>query len=223
VPGTVRIGTGPVRTHVLCAHYEHDPVASSQLFTLLPEVVHIAALVGGFGLETTVRLLGHELAQAEQVATSVVLDSLVDILLVQVLRAWLSSQSQEAGPSMLGALRDPLVGAAVAALHRDPARAWSTETLAREIAVSRATLTRRFRTVTGETPGAYLTRWRLDLAARRLLDGDDSLETIAHAVGYTSVYAFSRAFSRARAMPPGQYRARTRQSVRRGGPPSARP
>ncbi|MBL7502051.1 AraC family transcriptional regulator [Frankia sp. CNm7] len=211
-PGTVRIGAGPVRTHVLCAHYEHDPVASSQPFALLPAVVHIDGRAGGPGLEATVRLLGHELAQAEQVATSVVLDRLVDILLVQLLRAWLAGEPPGARPSVFGALRDPLVGAAVAALHRDPARAWTTEALAREIAVSRATLTRRFRTVTGDTPGAYLTRWRLDLAARRLRDGDDSLETIAHSVGYTSVYAFSRAFSRARATPPGRYRAEARRA-----------
>jgi AraC-like DNA-binding protein len=64
--------------------------------------------------------------------------------------------------------------------------------------------------VTGETPGTYLTQWRMDLAARRLRDTDDSLEAVAHSVGYTSVYAFSRAFSRLRSVPPGQYRTRAR-------------
>jgi AraC-like DNA-binding protein len=50
----------------------------------------------------------------------------------------------------------------------------------------------------------------MDLAARRLRDTDDSLEAVARSVGYTSVYAFSRAFSRLRSQPPGQYRARFR-------------
>nr|WP_269799842.1 AraC family transcriptional regulator [Pseudofrankia saprophytica] len=213
-PGTVRIGAGPVRTHVLCAHYEHDPASSSQPFALLPEVVHIGAQAGGSGLEDTVQLLGHELARSGQVATALVLDRLVDILLVQLLRAWLAGDPEGTQPSVLGALHDPLVGAAVTALHRDPARAWTTEALAREVAVSRATLTRRFRAVTGDTPGAYLTRWRLDLAARRLRDGDEGLEAVAHSVGYTSVYAFSRAFRRARAMPPGHYRVAARQGQR---------
>ncbi|ONH28837.1 hypothetical protein BL253_18550 [Pseudofrankia asymbiotica] len=72
-----------------------------------------------------------------------------DILLVQLLRAWLAGDPEGTRSSALGALRDPLVGAAVTALHRDPARAWTTEALAREVAVSRATLTRRFRAVTG--------------------------------------------------------------------------
>lgn len=50
----------------------------------------------------------------------------------------------------------------------------------------------------------------MDLAARRLRDTDDTLETIARSVGYTSVYAFNRAFHRTRAQPPGRYRAAVR-------------
>jgi AraC-like DNA-binding protein len=55
-------------------------------------------------------------------------------------------------------------------------------------------------------PGAYLTSWRMDLAARRLRDTDESAGAIARSLGYTSEYAFNRAFARARNMPPGRYR-----------------
>jgi len=127
---------------------------------------------------------------------------------VQILRAWLPNQ-----PSWLGALRDPVVGTAVAKLHAEPAREWTTSELAREAAVSRATLTRRFASVLGEAPAAYLTRWRMDVAARRLRDSDESLEQVAAAVGYTSVYAFSRAFRRARGVPPGRFRAAARATA----------
>lgn len=77
-------------------------------------------------------------------------------------------------------------------------------------AISRATLLRRFASATGETPGAHLTRWRIDLAALRLRDSDAPIESIAHSVGYTSVYAFTRAFGRSHALPPGQFRTRSR-------------
>ncbi len=204
--GVVRIGAAPVRTHILCAHYEYDTTASTPVFAPLPDVIHLR---GAEDLEDTLRLLARELS-VPRWATSVVLDRLVDVLLVQFLRAWLPAQPEE--PSWLGALRDPVVGAAVSRLHADPARAWTTATLAREAAVSRATLTRRFASALGESPGAYLTRWRMDLAARRLRDTDESLEQVASAVGYTSVYAFSRAFSRARAVPPGRFRAAARAS-----------
>jgi AraC-like DNA-binding protein len=109
-----------------------------------------------------------------------------------------------------------VVGAAVALLHAEPEREWTNAALARELAVSPATLARRFARVLGETPGAYLTRWRMDLAARRLRDSDDSLEGVARSVGYTSVYAFSRAFSRARSQPPGRYRALSRAALQSG-------
>ncbi|MGW2350193.1 helix-turn-helix domain-containing protein [Actinacidiphila glaucinigra] len=75
----------------------------------------------------------------------------------------------------------------------------------REAGVSRATLDRRFAAATGESPGAYLTRWRVDFAARRLCDTQNSLDTIAAAVGYSSGCAFSQAFHRARSQPPGQF------------------
>ena len=92
-------------------------------------------------------------------------------------------------------------------LHADPARDWTGAALARELSVSPATLARRFTAALGETPAAYLTRWRMDLAARRLRDTDEPLQAIARSVGYTSVYAFSRAFSRTRGLPPGRFRA----------------
>ena len=82
------------------------------------------------------------------------------------------------------------------------------------IATSKQTLVRRFRTFAGTTPGEYLTRWRMDLAARRLRDTDDGLQKIAADVGYTSVYAFSRAFSRERSLPPGRYRTVARAGER---------
>ena len=107
-------------------------------------------------------------------------------------------------------LNDDIAETAVTRIHEDPARSWTAVTLAREAGVSRATLMRRFTGATGESPGAYLTRWRMDLAARQLRDTDDSLDEIARSVGYTSVYAFSRAFSRLRSQPPGRYRAKSR-------------
>ncbi|MGK3207787.1 helix-turn-helix transcriptional regulator [Amycolatopsis sp. MEPSY49] len=68
----------------------------------------------------------------------------------------------------------------------------------------------------GRTPGAYLTAWRIDLAAARLRDTDDTVEAVAAAVGYTSPHAFSRAFRRARGSAPSEFRFRT--TVRGWGP-----
>ena len=118
-----------------------------------------------------------------------------------------------ASPGRLRALSDDVVAPALAALHADPARDWTLQTLAGAAAVSRATLARRFTAAVGESPGAHLTRWRMDLAARRLRDTDDPVAVVARSVGYTSEYAFSRAFSTARSLPPGRYRTCRRGPV----------
>jgi AraC-like DNA-binding protein len=203
--GLVRLGHGDVQTHILGASYDYDPAVSTQVLAALPNVVHLRANNGGNCLDDTVRLLSRELAYP-QLATTFVLNRLVDILLVQLLRVWLAGKPPEAQGSWLGVLGDPLVSVALTHLHENPARAWTTDLLAAELAISRSTLTRRFRAVTGETPGGYLTRWRMDLAAVRLRDTDETLDAIARSVGYTSVYAFSRAFRRTRHQAPGQYR-----------------
>ncbi|MQY23466.1 AraC family transcriptional regulator [Nocardia macrotermitis] len=201
----LRLGEGEVRTHILGACYEYDPVVSTQVLTSLPELVHIRADNGGSCLDDTVRLLARELA-TPQLATAVVLNRLIDVLLIQLIRVWLDRKPVQQNGSWLAVLSDPLVGVAMTKLHQNPARPWTTDLLAAELAVSRTTLARRFRTVAGETPGSYLTRWRMNLAALRLRDTDDTLETIARTVGYTSLPAFSRAFRRDRGQAPGAYR-----------------
>ena len=72
--------------------------------------------------------------------------------------------------------------------------------------MSRATLARRFAEVVGEQPLTYLARWRVHLATQRLKYSTDTVEAIARQVGYTSEYAFNRAFARHRGQPPGRYR-----------------
>lgn len=214
--GVLRLGSGEVETHVLGASYDYDPAVSTQVLATLPEVVHIRANRGRDGLDDTVRLLSRELA-SPQIATDFVLNRLVDILLVQLLRAWRTEKPAETRGTWLGILGDPLIGVALAKIHEAPAKPWTTDLLAAELSTSRSTLTRRFRETTGRTPGDYLTLWRMDLAAVRLRDTDDTVDTIARSVGYTSVYAFSRAFRRARDQAPGQYRTSTRKRLTPAG------
>ena len=207
----IRLGSPPATTRIVTIHYDCDPAALTQVLTSLPVLVHARAEAGAPGMNDTVRMLARELAHP-QIATSAVLRSLVDILLVQMLRAWLAQSPPECFGLWLGALHDPVVGKALQCLHQDPATPWTTSSLAAAISVSRATLTRRFPAATGHTPAAYLATWRMDLAAVQLRDTHDSLEAIAATVGYGSVPAFSRAFTRAHGRTPGRYRSETRST-----------
>jgi len=98
------------------------------------------------------------------------------------------------------------VGRALAALHRTPARDWTIELLAREVALSRSALAERFTQFVGAPPMQYLTNWRMQLAANHLLSGTENVAAIANRVGYESEAAFSRAFKKAVGTPPSEWR-----------------
>jgi len=206
----LHLGCGAPQARILCATYRQDPAITMPLLTLLPDLLHIPAARASAALGTTLRLLAQELGEPAP-GSAAVLNRIVDILLVQVLRTWLTAApAPPRGPSWFAALTDPVVGPALAAVHTQPGRDWTVASLAAATGVSRATLARRFPEKVGDTPAAHLTRWRMDLAAQRLRDSDDTVSAIARTVGYTSEYAFSRAFTRARGIPPGRYRARSR-------------
>lgn len=206
----LHVGGGDGRARILCATYYQDPAITLPLLRLLPDLLHIPAARASPALATTLRLLAQEIGQPAP-GTAAVLNRIVDILFVQLLRTWLAASAPEpADGSWLAALGDPVAGPALAALHTEPGRDWTVASLASAVGVSRATLARRFQAAVGDTPAAHLTRWRMDLAAQRLRDSDDTVGVIARSLGYTSEYAFSRTFARARGLPPGRYRTSCR-------------
>ena len=209
--GILRAGEEPYGTRILCASYRLDPAVATPLLTLLPTLIHPRADPGD-PLADLVRLLAHEI-QRPRPGAATALNRLLDLMLIHVLRAWLAdADPHRLRPSWLAALRDPAIAAALAALHDDPARPWTAEALAGHIAVSRATLARRFTALVGDTPNGYLTRRRMDLAAHRLRGTTDPIAPIARSVGYTSEYAFNRAFTRVHHLTPGRYRAHHKQA-----------
>ena len=203
--GELVLAGGGATSRILCAAYDYDRDIAHPLLSLLPDVLHLPAdPVGGAKVAAILALLagevgGHEPGSRTGVAR------LVDLLLIQVVRWWIAT-GDDGRASWLRALRDPTLAAVLAAVHERPASRGRWSRSAATAHVSRATLARRFAEEVGEPPLAYLTRWRMELAARRLRDGDEPVEAIARAVGYTSEYAFNRAFARHRGEPPGRFR-----------------
>ncbi|MFI9249159.1 AraC family transcriptional regulator [Streptomyces sp. NPDC053069] len=197
-----RPGPGP-DVELLCGKYRLDRSRTHPLLAELPQVVHLPHRVGDHPeLRTAVDLLARELDERRP-GGCLALPSLLDLLLIYMIRAWMARAETGAWPAVLG---DPVTTAALRALHSDPAAPWTTDRLAAEAGVSRATLARRFTTLVGRPPMAYLTWWRLTLAATRLRATDAPLATVARETGYGSPYALSHAFSRAFGITPGRYR-----------------
>lgn len=106
------------------------------------------------------------------------------------------------------AFRDPHVARALDAMARAPEHRWTVAELARLVGLSRAAFARRFRDATGVSPLRHLTSLRMRFAAERLSTNVEKLAAIAALVGYTSEFAFAKAFKRAFGVSPGVFRDR---------------
>lgn len=124
---------------------------------------------------------------------------------VIALRSWGANTESEL-PTWLGAVTDPTIGQALAMLHADPRQRWTTATLAKKVGMSRAAFSARFTGLVGEPPMAYLTGWRMTLAADLLRDTEATVTAVAHQVGYENAFAFSTAFKRTHGHSPTAWR-----------------
>jgi transcriptional regulator GlxA family with amidase domain len=144
------------------------------------------------------------------------LAKLSEALFVDTLRRYVDGLPEQQNGWLAGA-RDPMVGRSLALLHGRVAHPWTIADLADEVGISRSALVERFSRYLSEPPMAYLTRWRLQLAAESLQKTSRSVADIATDIGYQSEAAFSRAFRREFGQPPGRYRSdhkRSRQHTR---------
>lgn len=199
-------GDGP-GTDLLCGAYLLHRRHPHPLLAGLPPVVRLAT--AGTPLGAVLGLLRAELADPAA-GGSTATTALLDTALLYALRAWYAEEAERAEPGWAVALADGAVGAALAAVHREPARPWTVEELGAVAGLSRAAFARRFAGLVGEPPLAYLTRWRLTLAARMLRDGSAPLRVIAQRTGYASEFALAKAFKREYGTAPGRYRAEQR-------------
>ena len=201
-----RLGGGGEVTKFVCGYMACDPRLSQVFLSGLPPLfkVSIRNDASGRWLENSIRFsvdeAGHYLAGGEAVRAK-----LSEVLFVETLRAYISNLSAEQSGWLAGA-RDAEVGRALAMMHRNPAHPWTIAALAKEAGVSCSVLAERFRYFLNEPPMAYLTRWRLQLAARLLERTARGVADIAAEVGYESEAAFNRAFKREFGEPPGKYR-----------------
>ena len=198
------------RAQVFCAAFEFSNFPGHPLLSLVPEIIHIrgSQIESSPQLKTTLALLMAE-ATDQGLGSGFAVSRIMDALLVFVLRAWLSCGAEK--DARLLSIQDPIVGRAIRIIHRDPAYPWRIHNLAKEAATSRPTLVRRFSTVLGMGPAAYLSQWRLNLAAIMLRETEYGLEAIAERSGYGSAAALSKAFRRAFGLAPGRFRQRSFQ------------
>jgi AraC-like DNA-binding protein len=206
--GLARIDQGDAsrpRTRFVCG-FVASASRDHPLLEALPGlmIMDLNGKPGADWVRSSFRFAAQEVAAARPGAQTV-LARLSELLFVEAVREHLD-QLPGQGKGWLAALRDPALARALAAIHGRVKAPWTAESLAAEARLSRSAFAERFGDVLGVPPLTYVTRWRMQIAARRLRDTHDGLAAIAADVGYESEATFSRAFKREMGIAPGRYR-----------------
>jgi AraC-like DNA-binding protein len=208
-----RYGGGGDLTRFVCGYMACDPSLSEVVLAGLPSmfVVNIANDSEGQWLANSIQFSVRK-AGGPGTGSDVVLAKLSELLFVETLRRFIQDLPDQQKGWLAGA-RDPVIGEALALLHKNPAHPWTIADLARQVGVSRTRFAERFRHFLTEPPMAYLARWRLKLAAELLVSSRANVGEIAAEVGYASEAAFNRVFKREFGCPPAQFRRSRNESL----------
>ena len=141
-------------------------------------------------------------AAQQQMGGATVLSRMADLLIARLIRCW-ASCSGSSTTGWLAAIRDPHIGRALVAMHREPGRNWTLESLAGVAGQSRSIFAERFSSILGEGAARYLARLRMQLARDLLGQNGPSVAEVASRLGYESEASFSRAFKRIMQVSPG--------------------
>jgi AraC-like DNA-binding protein len=155
------------------------------------------------------QLISAEVNQPK-LGSELIIDSLLDVLFNLILRKIISMSGQEAH-SWSHSLRDPVVVKALETLHSDCSQDWTLQALAAEVGLSRSGFAARFKQALGDSPLHYLTLLRMQKARELLAQSDDTLETIAAAVGYSDAFGFSKTFKKTMGISPRDFRRQNQQ------------
>ena len=199
-------GDGPSETRLICGFFSCDVRPFNPLLDSLPRFMRFGrdSLASRSLLDQFIRFATDEMDN-KRAGSQSVLNRLSELMFVEIVRLYMD-QLGGSNTGWLAGLRDPLVGRALTLLHARPSHAWTLEQLASEAAASRSVLADRFNDLVGYPPIQYLARWRMQIAAKRLMDPSAKVAAIAHEVGYESEAAFSRAFKKFVGQSPGQWR-----------------
>jgi AraC-like DNA-binding protein len=191
-------------TTIVCGFLGCDMQPFNPLIAALPRMLHLRATEQDAWIASFTR---HAVAEshARRPGSDAMLARMSEMMFVDAVRRYADSlPAQSAG--WLAGLRDRFVGRALALLHEQPAADWSIDELGRRVGLSRSALHERFVQLIGVPPMQYLAQWRMQAAARLLLETRANVAAIALEVGYDSEAAFARAFKRLAGKPPAVWR-----------------
>jgi len=201
----IHYGGGGAPTTLVNGSFGMNAFEAPLISTILPRYLHLRLDQNrSHAFQSVLDLLAAETAQPG-IASSRLISCLYESLFVYVIRAYATS-SAAPPKGWLAAMSDKHLSKAIQAMHSGIHKSWSVDSLAREARMSRSAFALKFRTVLGQTPLEYLTRWRMYKAGGMIRSNNMSFAEVASAIGYGSESSFSRVFRREMGLAPREYR-----------------
>jgi len=195
-------------TSLTCGVFFLHDVELNPLFAALPPWLHLSTRCPkkGRNFALVAESLTQEVDQS-LMGRGYVIDRLLELLYAEAIRSHIElAPTQTTG--WISGLKDPIVGGAIALIHASPGDAWTVQCLAERMRMSPSRFAARFVAAIGDSPMAYVAKWRMNVASRLLTQTQQGVQDIAAAVGYESLPAFNRAFKKHLGIPPVTWRSR---------------
>jgi AraC-like DNA-binding protein len=176
-----------------CASLYFDGGDQHPLVRALPKLI-VLPMAAVSGLDQSLQLLFQE-TQIARCGREQIADRLFEVVLLQMVR-WILDHPVEAGidAGLLVGLSDRKLSRALTAIHDAPGEAWSLPRLAQIAGMSRSAFAAAFKTAMAQTPGDYLSAWRMQLAQQQLQQGR-AVKSIAITLGFADSASLSKAFA----------------------------
>jgi AraC-like DNA-binding protein len=204
VCSVVQPGEGAITT-LFAGSMELGSLALHPLLELMPTVLKGCDVASKDPvIKPLLETMTAEAAQP-RMGSATILSRMADLVTARLIRCWADCEANST-TGWLAAIREPSIGRALAAIHREPGSNWTLERLAAVAGQSRSVFAERFSALLGEGPAHYLGRWRMQLAHDWLGSEGMAVADVAFRLGYESEASFSRAFKRIVGKPPGLVR-----------------
>jgi AraC-like DNA-binding protein len=208
----LRTGGGGERSLLSCCTVQLGAPALHPLLSLMPPLLRVTNSTSTDALLPVLLAAMADEVKGDRLGAATVMSRLADVVITRVIRTWVEARATDT-TGWLAAIRDPEMGRALAAVHREPGAPWSVESLAKIARTSRSAFSERFSAVVGVSPGRYVTRWRMHVATGWLREQKLTVAETAARLGYDSEASFSRAFKRDVGVPPSAIRREPRASM----------
>jgi|SRR5476649_1048176 len=188
---------------LVCGFFHLRAGLSSLIIDALPDWIILRAGDPSLSAARSLFELILEECKRQPAPSSTLLERLSHLLFLYVLRQQVNDNHDLGG--LMALARHPAFAPLLEQLIEHPERPWPLEAMAACTGLSRSAFFKRFNELAGQSPGQVLLALRIRHACQ-LFKTNKTVEQVCAAVGYQSIAAFTRAFTKAVGVQPGAYR-----------------